>query len=96
MAFHVRKSADGKGKGFWTRIGAAWSHEDGEGFNLQIDVMPLDGKIVLGTPKANDACGQHHTTLPLVRPTPILFKIRFTRWRRKQVDPYSQRCGTGS
>ena len=45
IAYHVR---DGKGdKGFFTRIGAAWPHKDTKGFNIQIDVMPLDGKIVL-------------------------------------------------
>jgi hypothetical protein len=54
VAYHVREAKDGKGKGFWTRIGAAWSHEDGEGFNVQIDVMPIDGRIVLRTPKADD------------------------------------------
>jgi len=45
-AFHVRKGRDG-GKGFWTRIGAAWPHEDGNGFNIQLDCVPVDGKIVL-------------------------------------------------
>lgn len=54
VAYHVREAKDGKGKGFWTRIGAAWSHEDGEGFNVQIDLLPIDGKIVLRTPKADD------------------------------------------
>lgn len=45
IAYHVR---DGKGdKGFFTRIGAAWPHKDNNGFNIQLDVMPLDGKIVL-------------------------------------------------
>lgn len=58
VAFHVRESKDGKGKGFWTRIGAAWQHEDGEGFNVQIDVLPIDGRIVLRTPKANDGQGE--------------------------------------
>jgi hypothetical protein len=57
-AFHVRPAKDDKGgeggKGFWTRIGAAWAHEDGEGLNLQIDMVPLDGKIVLRTPKPDD------------------------------------------
>jgi len=45
IAYHVR---DGKGdKGFFTRIGAAWPHKDNKGFNIQLDMMPLDGKIVL-------------------------------------------------
>jgi hypothetical protein len=34
-------------KGFFTRIGAAWPHKDGKGFNLQIDAVPLDGRITL-------------------------------------------------
>jgi len=54
IAFHVRESNGGKGKGFWTRIGAAWKHDDGEGFNLSIDMVPLDGKIVLRTPKSDE------------------------------------------
>jgi hypothetical protein len=45
IAYHVR---NGKGtKGFWTRIGSAWQHADGNGFNIQLDGMPLDGRITL-------------------------------------------------
>jgi len=57
VAFHVRENKSGKGKNFWTRIGAAWPHEDGEGFNVQIDVLPIDGKIVLRAPKADEGEG---------------------------------------
>ena len=35
------------GKGFFTRIGAAWPHRDGKGFNVQIESVPLDGRITL-------------------------------------------------
>jgi hypothetical protein len=35
------------GKGFFTRIGAAWPHRDGRGFNVQIESVPLDGRITL-------------------------------------------------
>jgi hypothetical protein len=52
-AYHVREGKDGS-KGFWTPIGAAWAHDDGNGFNIQIDMVPLDGKIVLRTPKAEE------------------------------------------
>jgi hypothetical protein len=34
-------------KAFWTRIGAAWAHADGNGFNVQLEVVPLDGRISL-------------------------------------------------
>ena len=46
MAYHVRDSKNGS-KAFWTRIGTAWQHADGKGFNIQIDTVPLDGRIGL-------------------------------------------------
>ena len=46
IVYHVR-NRDGKDKGFWTRIGAAWQHSDGKGFNIQIESVPLDGRITL-------------------------------------------------
>ena len=48
VAYHVRDTKDGKG--FWTRIGSAWAHKDGKGFNVQFDVVPLDGRITLRVP----------------------------------------------
>lgn len=44
-AYQVRER-EGR-KSFWTRIGSAWAHNDGKGFNLQLECVPLDGKIVL-------------------------------------------------
>lgn len=45
VAYQVRESS--KGKGFWTRIGSAWANGDGKGFNIQLDSVPLDGRITL-------------------------------------------------
>lgn len=45
VAYQVR-GREGK-KGFWTRIGSAWAHTDGSGFNIQLDCVPLDGRITL-------------------------------------------------
>jgi hypothetical protein len=45
VAYHVRDREGGKG--FWTRIGSAWPHADGKGFNIQVEVLPLDGRITL-------------------------------------------------
>jgi hypothetical protein len=45
VAYHVR-DREGK-KGFWTRIGSAWPHADGKGFNLQLEIVPLDGRVSL-------------------------------------------------
>lgn len=36
----------------WVPIGAAWTHGDGEGFNLKLDLFPnAPGRIVLRAPK---------------------------------------------
>jgi hypothetical protein len=43
--YHIRDRENGKG--FWTRIGSAWAHKDGNGFNIQIEIVPLDGRITL-------------------------------------------------
>ena len=45
IAYHVRESKDGKG--YWTPVGSAWAHGKGSGFNVQLDVVPLDGRIVI-------------------------------------------------
>jgi hypothetical protein len=45
IAYHVRNREGGKG--FWTRIGSAWQHKDGNGFNIQIEIVPLDGRLTL-------------------------------------------------
>jgi len=38
----------GEGKAaIWTPIGAAWPNKDGQGFTLQCDAVPLQGRLVL-------------------------------------------------
>lgn len=44
-AYQVRDREGGKG--FWTRIGSAWAHADGSGFNITLECVPLDGRITL-------------------------------------------------
>ena len=48
IAWHVTEREE---KGFWTRVGAAWDHKDGEGFTLQLEMMPMTGRIVLRRPQ---------------------------------------------
>lgn len=48
IAYHVRDRAGSES--FWTRIGNAWAHADGQGFNIQIETVPLDGRITLRVP----------------------------------------------
>lgn len=47
-AYHVRDRKDGDA--IWTRIGSGWQHADGKGFNIQIETIPLDGRISLRIP----------------------------------------------
>ena len=48
-AYTVREfdTADGKKGRAWTRIGVAFPHKDGTGFNVEVHSFPLDGRIVL-------------------------------------------------
>ena len=48
VAYQVRNN-DGQ-KGIWPRIGGAWPHSDGQGFNIQLDALPIDGRITLRIP----------------------------------------------
>lgn len=58
IAWHVGEKGE---KAFWTRIGAAWGHQDGEGLTLQLDLLPVSGgRIVLRKPNdetATDGAG---------------------------------------
>jgi hypothetical protein len=43
-------------RNFWQAIGAVWPHNDGDGFNLVLDYLPLNGAdIVIRKPKAEEA-----------------------------------------
>ncbi len=43
---------EGEGdKTFWTKIGAAWAHQDGKDFNIQLSCLPVNGRLVLRDPK---------------------------------------------
>ena len=52
-AYSVRNRGKDK-SAIWTRIGAVWSQEKGQGLNIDIEALPLnfDGKIVLMPPKS--------------------------------------------
>jgi hypothetical protein len=45
VVYHVREREGTSG--FFTRIGAAWPHKDGKGFNIQLDALPVDGRMNL-------------------------------------------------
>lgn len=52
--YHVRGEGE---KAYWTKIGAAWLHEDKEGLNVSLDFVPLNdaGRLVIRVNKADDS-----------------------------------------
>ncbi len=49
--YAVKKTGDDKSH--WTEIGAAWAHQDGKGFNVKLDFLPIAGaEIVIREPRA--------------------------------------------
>lgn len=57
--YHVE---EGKGdrKGFWTKVGAAWKHEKGDGFSIQLTVLPIDGRLVVRKLEAKELAERDH------------------------------------
>lgn len=45
FAYNVRNREGGDN--YWIRIGSAWAHADGNGFNIQLETVPLDGRVAL-------------------------------------------------
>jgi len=60
-AFVVKKFSDKDGheKNRWTEIGSVWTHRDGKGFDVSLEALPTDGRIVLrlDEPKAATSTG---------------------------------------
>lgn len=54
LAYTVKPIGDGQ-KSVWTKLGAAWEHRDGQGFDVQMDAIPVDGRLVLRTVRDEDA-----------------------------------------
>jgi hypothetical protein len=60
IAYHVQDTNAGKNgekRGVWTKVGAVWPNKDGKGFNVVLDVIPLDGRLSLREPLERDAAG---------------------------------------
>ena len=50
MPSHGVFVVEGEGeKAFWTKVGCAWTHNDGNGYNVTLSAVPLSGRIVLRT-----------------------------------------------
>lgn len=54
LAWHVTDKGE---KSFWNKVGAAWRHKDGKGYTLQLEVVPINGRIVLRQPLDEPSSG---------------------------------------
>ena len=54
LAYTVKPIGDGRNS-VWSKIGAAWAHKDDEGYELRMDALPVDGRVVLRTVKDKDS-----------------------------------------
>ncbi len=52
--YTVRENGKSGGSDYWTRIGAAFAHNDGKGFSVMLDALPLDGKITIRANEPKD------------------------------------------
>ncbi|MFY9351150.1 MAG: hypothetical protein WBL20_04795 [Sphingobium sp.] len=34
-------------KAIWIPVGAAWSHQDGKGYSISLDAIPVTGRLVM-------------------------------------------------
>jgi hypothetical protein len=46
--------ANGKTNKRWTKIGAAFPHKEGQGFSIQLQAFPVDGRLVVLPPDPTD------------------------------------------
>ena len=45
---------NGKAGKKWTKIGAAFPHKEGAGFNIELKAFPIDGRLVVLPPDTDD------------------------------------------
>lgn len=64
IAYQVREGAE---TSHFNRIGAAFAHADGQGFNLRLDSLPVDGRITLRTAKDRIAAARESKANPATR-----------------------------
>jgi hypothetical protein len=54
--FTVREfeASTGQKSKSWTKVGVAFPHRDGTGFNLELSALPLDGRLVALLPNDDE------------------------------------------
>jgi len=52
------KAETGRMAGRWTKVGVAFPHREGVGFNVELQAFPRDGRLVVLPPKDLDETSQ--------------------------------------
>ena len=60
IAYTVKDRGKDK-KAFWTRIGAAWPLKERAGYTIELEALPIDGRIVLVEPKSDSESAGEET-----------------------------------
>lgn len=47
LAVSERSDAETSSKSYFTRIGAAWPLKNASGFSIQLDALPVNGRLVV-------------------------------------------------
>lgn len=55
IAWHVTQKGN---KSYWNKVGASWHHKDAKGMTLQLEVVPINGRIVLRQPMVQDEASE--------------------------------------
>jgi len=51
--------SNGKTGKRWTKIGAAFPHKEGVGFNIELKAFPIDGRLVVLPPDTEDSSSRN-------------------------------------
>ncbi len=46
-AYQVRNFGENNAQSYWTAIGSVFQHKDGNGFDVLLDALPRDGRVVI-------------------------------------------------
>ena len=52
------ETASGRTVRSWTKVGVAFPHSEGGGFNIELKAFPRDGKLVVLPPQGEDRAGK--------------------------------------
>jgi len=51
IAWHVSEKGENS---YWHKVGASWYHRDKKGLTLNLETLPINGRIVLRQPKDDE------------------------------------------